>query len=88
MSTSANIPSGKTIILVGLAGCFLTSVAGITGGMLLSGWHEAGGGLEWVKRLALGYPCACLVVLGVFPVLVPWLTRRFEARRVTQERKT
>ena len=75
------MPSRKTIILVGLVGCFLTSVAGVTGAMLISGWHEAGGGIEWAKRLALGYPCACLVVVGIFPVLVPVLTQRLESNQ-------
>jgi hypothetical protein len=81
MTTSLNLPSRKTIILVGLVGCFLTSVAGVTGAMLISGWHEAGGWHEWAKRLALGYPCACLVVLSIFPFLVPQLTQRLETIR-------
>ena len=81
MTTTENMPSRQTIILVGLVGCFLTSVAGVTGAMLISGWQLSGGGPEWAKRLALGYPCACLVVLVVFPVLVPWLTQRLEAKR-------
>ena len=81
MTTSLNLPSRKTIILVGLVGCFLTSVAGVTGSMLISGWHESGGGLESAKRLALGYPCACLVI---FPVLVPRLTQRLGSIRAAQ----
>jgi hypothetical protein len=44
----------------------------------------SGGWLEWSKRLALGYPCACLVVLLIFPLLVPRLTQRLEANRETQ----
>jgi len=84
MNASLNMPSRKTIILVGLLGCFLTSVAGVTGAMLISGWHEAGGWLEWAKRLALGYPWACLVVLVVFPLLVPWLTQRLESSQVAR----
>jgi hypothetical protein len=84
MTTSMNMPSRKTIILVGLVGCFLTSVAGVTGSMLMSGWVNSGGWLEWSKRLALGYPCACLVVLGIFPVLIPWLTQLLEATRVAR----
>jgi phosphotransferase system glucose/maltose/N-acetylglucosamine-specific IIC component len=79
MTPTVTTPSRKTIILVGLVGCFLTSVAGVTGSMLISGWSASGGALEWVKRLALGYPCACLVVWGLFPLLVPWLTQRLEA---------
>ena len=80
MANSPNIPSTKTIILVGLLGCLLTSVAGVSGSMLISGWDMAGGWAEWIKRLALGYPCACLVVLSVFPRLVPKVTRLLEAR--------
>ena len=33
MTTAVNMPSRQTIILVGLEGCFLTSVAGVTGAM-------------------------------------------------------
>ena len=79
MTTLTHMPSRKTIVLVGLVGCFLTSVAGITGSLLISGWAASGGWLEWSRRLAWGYPCACGVVVGVFPFLVPWLTRRLEA---------
>ena len=81
MTTDLKMPSRRTIVLVGLVGCFLTSLSGVTGAMLISGWHESGGGPEWAKRLALGYPCACLVVLVLFPVLVPKLTQRLEAHR-------
>ncbi len=78
MANSLNIPSTKTIILVGLVGCFLTSVAGVSGSMLITGWGMAGGWPEWLKRLGLGYPCACLVVLSVFPRMVPTMTRFLE----------
>ena len=61
--------------LAGLVGCFLTAVAGVTGSMLIFVWVNSDGWLEWLKRLALGYLCACLAVLGIFPVLVPWLTQ-------------
>ena len=78
MSLDSNMPSTRTVILVGFVGCFLTSLAGVTGAMCLSGWQASGGGAEWVRRLAIGYPCACLVVLSVFPILVPRLTQYFE----------
>ena len=78
MTNSLTTPSTKTIILVGLLGCFLTSVAGVTGSMLISGWDISGGWPEWSKRLGLGYPCASLVVLLVFPLLVPKMTRFLE----------
>ena len=78
MTAESNMPSRKTIILVGLVGCFLTSLAGVTGSMLITGWTISGGGLEWVKRLTLSYPCSCLMVFLVFPILVPRLTRYFE----------
>ena len=79
MTTALTMPSRKTIILVGLFGCLLTSMAGVTGCMLINGWAVSGGWLEWTKRLAWGYPCACLVVVGVFPFMVPRLTIRLEA---------
>jgi len=78
MANSQKIPSTKTIILVGLLGCFLTSVAGVSGSMLMSGWDSSGGWSEWIKRLGLGYPCACVVVLSVFPLMVPKMTRFLE----------
>ena len=80
MANSLNAPSTKTIILVGLFGCFLTSVAGVSGSMLLSGWDASGGWSEWVKRLGLGYPCASFVVLSVFPRMVPKMTRFLEGQ--------
>jgi len=80
MANSLNTPSTKTIILVGLLGCFLTSVAGVSGSMLISGWDISGGWPEWIKRLGLGYPCACLVVLSVFPRMVPKMTRFLEGQ--------
>lgn len=78
MANSLTTPSIKTIILVGLSGCFLTSLAGVSGSMLISGWDISGGWSEWIKRLGLGYPCACLVVLSVFPHMVPKMTRFLE----------
>jgi len=80
MENKSDRPSAKTIILVGLVGCFFTSLAGVSGSMLLSGFAQAGGWAEWLKRLAFGYPCACVVVLLVFPHLVPKLTAYLEAR--------
>jgi hypothetical protein len=80
MANSMNTPSTKTIILVGLFGCFLTSVAGVSGAMLFSGWDASGGWSEWVKRLGLSYPCACLVVLSIFPRMVPKMTRFLEGQ--------
>ncbi len=85
MTTAVPTPSHKTIVLVGLVGCFLTSIAGITGAMLLSGWQASGGWSEWSHRLALGYPCSCLVVLSLFPVLVPRLNQFFERTRPPAE---
>ena len=80
MANTLNTPSNKTIILVGLFGCFLTSVAGVSGSMLMSGWDTAGGWSEWMKRLGFGYPCACLVVLTVFPRMVPKMTLFLEGQ--------
>jgi len=64
----------KTIVMVGLIGCLLTSMAGITGLMVLRGWSEQGGWQEWISRLMISYPFSCLVVLIVFPAMIPKLT--------------
>ncbi len=65
------------IICVGLIGCFLTSVTGVTAVMLFLGWTEQGGLAEWLKRIAIGYPASTLIVFLVFPWLVPKLTNYF-----------
>jgi len=64
----------KTIIVVGLVGCFLTSLAGSTAVMLAKGWESQGGLSELLYRLSIGYPAACGVVFCVFPYLVPKVT--------------
>jgi hypothetical protein len=87
MTTPVHMPTRKTIILVGLVGCLLTSMAGVTGTLLVSGWSESGGWFEWGRRLAVGYPWACVVVLSVFPVLVPRMTRYLESQRAIQEQQ-
>ena len=65
------------IICVGLIGCFLTSVTGVTAVMLFRGWTEQGGLVEWLKRIAIGYPASTLIVFFVFPWMVPKLTNYF-----------
>jgi hypothetical protein len=80
MENTSTKPSAKSIILVGLVGCFLTSLTGVTGAMLISGFERSGGWTQWVKRLSLGYPCACLVVVLIFPYMVPKLTAYLESR--------
>jgi hypothetical protein len=67
--------STRAVIGVGLVGCFLTSVAGVSAVMISSGWAVHGGWAEWAKRLAIAYPSACVVVVTVFPWLVPKLTK-------------
>lgn len=62
------------IILVGLVGCFLTSVAGSTAVMLAKGWNNQGGFSELLLRLSIGYPAASLIVLLIFPTLIPKLS--------------
>jgi hypothetical protein len=62
------------IILVGLVGCFLTSLTGSTAVMLAKGWDSQGGFSELFYRLSIGYPAACVVVFLVFPYLIPKLT--------------
>ena len=65
------------IICVGLIGCFLTSVTGVTTVMLFHGWTEQGGWAEWAKRIAIGYPASTAIVFLVFPWMVPRLTKYF-----------
>jgi len=65
------------IICVGLIGCFLTSVTGVTAVMLVRGWTDQGGWLEWAQRIAIGYPASTLIVFTVFPWMVPKLTFYF-----------
>ena len=62
------------IIIVGLVGCFLTSLTGSTAVMLAKGWNNQGGLAELLYRLSIGYPAACIVVFLVFPYLIPKLT--------------
>lgn len=62
------------IILVGLVGCFLTSLTGSTAVMLAKGWDSQGGMPELIYRLCIGYPAASIVVFLVFPYLIPKLT--------------
>lgn len=65
----------RAVIGVGLVGCFLTSVAGVTAVMIFTGWAVQGGWAEWVKRLAIAYSAASVVVVAVFPWLVPKLMK-------------
>lgn len=71
------IKSVYPIICVGLIGCFLTSVTGVTALMFVRGWTEQGGWIEWAKRIAIGYPASTLIVILVFPWMVPKLTKYF-----------
>ena len=78
--------SSRAVIGVGLVGCFLTSVAGVSAVMFFSGWTLHGGWAEWAKRLAIAYPSACVVVLTVFPWLVPKLMNFFWLRRKASDK--
>lgn len=71
--------STRAVIGVGLVGCFLTSVAGVSTVMILNGWAVQGGWAEWAKRIAMAYTAACVVVVAVFPWLVPQLMTFFMA---------
>ena len=71
------IKSAYPIICVGLIGCFLTSVTGVTAVMIMRGWTEQGGWIEWAKRIAIGYPASTLIVFLIFPWMVPMLTKYF-----------
>lgn len=76
-SIRERIKRAYPIISVGLIGCFLTSVTGVTAVMLTRGWTEQGGWIEWGKRIAIGYPASTLIVFMVFPWMVPRLTKYF-----------
>ena len=69
--------SSRAVIGVGLIGCFLTSVAGISSVLIFNGWEVQGGWTEWAKRIAIAYPTASVVVFTVFPLLVPKLMNFF-----------
>lgn len=69
-----------TVIVVGLMGCLLTSMAGIAAVMASYGWVASGGWREWLHRLSIAYPAASTVVLLVFPWLVPCLSRFIDGR--------
>lgn len=71
--------STRAVIGVGLVGCFLTSVAGVSAVMFFSGWALHGGWTEWARRLSIAYPAACIVFFVVFPWLVPKLMTFFMA---------
>jgi hypothetical protein len=56
MTTSVHLPSKKTIIGVALMGCLLTSLAGVTAAMLISGWNESGDAQLIVTQFARPAP--------------------------------
>jgi hypothetical protein len=78
-SVRAWVRNAYPIICVGLIGCFLTSVTGVTAVMVMRGWTEQGGWIEWAKRVAIGYPASTLIVFLVFPWMVPKLTKYFSS---------
>ena len=69
-----------TVIVVGMLGCLLTSMAGIAAVMASYGWVVSGGWREWLHRLSIAYPAAAMVVLLVFPWLVPCLSQFIDDR--------
>lgn len=71
--------SARAVVGVGLVGCFLTSVAGVSAVMVFSGWAVQGGWAEWARRIAIAYPAASVVVVTGFPWLVPKLMKFFMA---------
>jgi hypothetical protein len=68
------------IILIGLVGCFLTSLTGSITVMLNKGWVAQGGFPELLHRFSIGYPASCLVVFFVFPVIVPKITQLLDQK--------
>jgi hypothetical protein len=65
------------VVGVGLVGCFLTSVAGVSAVMFFNGWEAQGGVAEWALRIAIAYPAASVVVVTIFPWGVPKLMNFF-----------
>ena len=45
--------------------------------MIFNGWEMQGGWTEWAKRIAIAYSAASVVVITVFPLLVPKLMNFF-----------
>ena len=68
------------IILIGLVGCFLTTLTGSFAVMLNKGWATQGGFPELLQRFSIGYPASCLVVIFVFPFMVPKITQLLEQK--------
>jgi hypothetical protein len=68
----------KLLIFIGVLGCLLTSTAGISAVMIFDGWHASGGFTEFFRRLGIAYPFACIVVIIVFPWMIPFLMHKFE----------
>jgi hypothetical protein len=48
--------------------------------MLVKGWTKEGGLVEFFYRLSVGYPASCVVVVIVFPLLIPILTKFIDAK--------
>lgn len=78
--------SAYPIICVGLIGCLLTSVTGVTAVMISRGWSEQGGWIEWAKRMAIGYPASTFIVFLIFPWMVPRLTKYFSSPGPAEDR--
>ena len=66
----------RVLIAVGIFGCFLTSIAGIAAVMIFDGWAGSGGFSEFIRRFSVAYPFACLVVIVVFPWMIPFFTEK------------
>lgn len=68
------------VILTGLVGCFLTSLTSTTAVMIVKGWDIQGGFPELINRLSVGYSSATMVVVFIFPFLIPKMTSLLEEK--------
>ncbi len=63
------------LIVVGLSGSFLTCLAGVLANLVAEGWTPAAGWQPFAKQFIIAYSAASCVVVTLFPLLLPRLSR-------------